>query len=76
MHIFWWESSNEANETTSIKLGIGRVPVNEIDEGSPVNWRRPTTELGQKGHFYAGTHGDGLYLASDQQMKGLGGVGL
>ena len=32
--------------------------------------------MGQKGHFYAETHGDGLNLASDQEIKGLVEVGL
>ena len=41
--------TNEGNETTSIKLGIGRLPVNEIDEGSPVNWRPHS--IGSKGTF-------------------------
>ena len=32
--------------------------------------------MGQEGHFYAETHGDGLHLASDQGIKGFGEVGL
>ena len=30
--------------------------------------------MGQEGHFYAETHGDGLHLASDQGIKGEVGL--
>ena len=89
--IFWRESSNAHQNfnTRWIYSGVKVLmkPTRRCHKTGnwkcSSKWNRFSCELAapplnwvKQGHFYAQTHGDGLDLASDQEIKGLAEVGF
>ena len=66
---FWWSQRDDGHKTGNWKCSSKWNRFSCELAAPPLNWVK-------QGHFYAQTHGDGLDLASDQEIKGLAEVGF